>query len=72
MDRNSGKTVKRVHTDSAKEFLVMRRNLKSIEIVHTTTSVHTPEFNGLAERMYRTLLDKVRTMLNEAVMLNSF
>jgi hypothetical protein len=41
--------------------------------IHITRSApYTPESNGIAERMNRTLLETIRTMLSQAEMSNMF
>lgn len=72
LDRNAKESVERVHTDNAKKFIEMKKTLRKVGISYTTTSAHTPESNGLAERMNRTLLDKVRALLKEAGMPDRF
>lgn len=54
----------RVHTVNGTEFLLMRSEMEGLGIIFTTSSAHTPQFNGLTERMNRTLIDKARSMLN--------
>lgn len=59
--------VRRLLTDNAKEFLSkrMKKWLSDKGIVHEKTSLHSPESNGKAERLNRTLLDMARTMMQE-------
>lgn len=65
-NHNSEEPVKRVHGDNAIEFLVMKEELDKMGIELTTTSVHTPESNGLSRRMNRKLMDKTLSLLQEA------
>lgn len=65
IDRNAMKSVKRVRSNNAKTFLAMKAMLKKKEIISTTASAHTSESNRVSERMNRTLLDKVRSMLKK-------
>lgn len=68
VERNTGRTVKRIHTDGAKEYKAMEKPLKTRGIRSTYSSAYTPQSNGLAERMNRTLLNKTRSMLKCAGM----
>lgn len=62
------KEIKRVITDggggfASKEF---ERLLKDYGIIHIVTTASTPQNNGIVERMNRTLLDKVRTIMSQS------
>ena len=59
--------VRRLRTDNAKEFLSksMKEWLSDKGIIHEKSSPHSPESNGKAERLNRTLLDMARTMMQE-------
>ena len=59
--------VRRLRTDNAKEFLSkhMKEWLSDKGIIHEKPSPHSPESNGKAERLNRTLLDMARTMMQE-------
>lgn len=46
--------------------------LKSKGIHHEKTNVYTPQENGVAERMNRTLVETARAMLSDANLPNSF
>lgn len=72
LERVTGKSVKRVHADNAKEFLSLRTTLKKSGIRLTTSSAYTPTSNGVAERINRTPLDKVWAMIKEAGMKTAF
>lgn len=50
----------------AKKFFSMRKTLKRMSIKPTTTSAHSPESDGFAERMNRTFLDKARAMMKQS------
>lgn len=60
--------VKRLRTDNAKEFLSreFKAWLKEKGIRHELSAPYSPESNGKAERLNRTLLDMARTMLIDA------
>lgn len=55
--------MKQANRDNVKVFLAMRMTLKKMRIDHTTTSAHTHESSEEADRMNRTLLEKVRAMM---------
>lgn len=63
VERNTGNTVKRVFTDSAQEYKALKSELLRTSIRLTFSSAYTPQSNGLAERMNRTLLNKTRSLL---------
>ena len=63
-----GKKIKRLHTDNGMEFCSSEfdeffrdEGIARHQIVH-----HTPQENGVAERMNRTLLERTRCMLLNA------
>ena len=60
--------IKRLRTDNGKEFLSnnFKKWLAAKGILHELTSAYSPESNGKAERLNRTLLDMARTMLLSA------
>lgn len=66
LERMTGTSVKRFHSDQAKEYVALRTHFRQNGIVQTFSSAYTPESNGLAERYNRTLLTKVRAMLVES------
>lgn len=57
--------LKRVRTDNAKEFLseTFRKWLSERGTVHELSSAYSPESNGKAERLNRTLMEIARSML---------
>ena len=69
-----GRSVKTVHSDRGLEFCNKELSEWCARkgIVHQLTCPHTPEQNGKAERLNRTLLDKVRAMLREAQLGNEW
>ena len=68
IEKQTGKQVKRLWTDNGLEFCSNEFNAlcKSEEIVRHLTIRHTPQQNGVAERMNRTIIEKVRYMLSNA------
>ncbi len=59
-----------VHSDLCgplkEESLGVSGYLKTRGIIHQTTMTYTPQQNGKAERLNRTLMEKIRAMLSEA------
>ncbi|KAG8498715.1 hypothetical protein CXB51_005041 [Gossypium anomalum] len=69
-----GKQIKYLRTDNGLEFCSdeFNRLCKSEGIVRHLTVRHTPQQNGVAERMNRTIMEKVRCMLSNANLPKSF
>ncbi|KAH9771320.1 hypothetical protein KPL71_012662 [Citrus sinensis] len=65
VETQTNKKVRRLRTDNGLEFCNKRFDdfCADNEVVRHKTVRHTPQQNGLAERMNRTLIDKVRCML---------
>ncbi|KAH9782268.1 hypothetical protein KPL71_008823 [Citrus sinensis] len=65
VETQTNRKVRRLRTDNGLEFCNKRFNDFCAEngVVRHKTVRHTPQQNGLAERMNRTLIDKVRCML---------
>lgn len=61
----TGKKLKRFHSDNALEYLSLsfKEFLNDIGAIHTNSAPRTPEQNGTAERINRTLINKVRAAL---------
>ena len=57
--------VKVLRTDNAKEFVsvLYESALKESNIVHELTPPYTPEYNGIAERINRTIVESIRSLL---------
>ena len=72
--QQSGKHVVKFHTDGGGEYVVKKLqeyfHLHGIE--HTTTQAHTPQHNGIAERVNRTLFEMARCMLQHAKLGSEF
>lgn len=68
LETQSGKTVQRVRSDNGSEYVnrALDGYFKLKGIKHETTIRFTPEQNGAAERLNRTLLEKVRSMLTDS------
>ncbi|GIM13846.1 hypothetical protein Vretimale_16923, partial [Volvox reticuliferus] len=68
LENMSGRRVKEVRTDRGREFVnkTMGDYFSNKGIIHGTTVGYTPEQNGAAERLNRTLLEKTRAMLAES------
>jgi hypothetical protein len=60
-------SVKRLHTDNGGEYVndFMKEYVDSKGIEHTSTAPYQPQSNGIAERVNRTLMGKVRAMLQK-------
>lgn len=71
-ERHGSESVKRIHSDNAKEYQALAKELKPEGITWTFSSAYTPQSNGLSERMNRTLLNKTRALLKEANMDKDF
>ncbi|GJW03442.1 retrotransposon protein, putative, ty1-copia subclass [Tanacetum coccineum] len=68
VETQTGKKVKKLRTDNGMEFCSNEFNsyCKSEGIVRHYTVPHTPQQNGVAERMNRTIISKARCMLSNA------
>jgi transposase InsO family protein len=64
----TGEVVQRVRTDNGGEYVnkKLEHYFKKQGIVHETTTPYTPEQNGKAERLNRTLVESARAMLHDA------
>ena len=65
VERETGKKVKTLRTDNGMEYCAkyFKDELSRLGIRTERTNVYSPEQNGVAERLNRTLLDSVRTIL---------
>ena len=66
IERKTDVLVKRFHSDNAKEYEALRPYLKEEGIEQSFSTAYTPQSNGLAERYNRTLLDRIRSMIQAA------
>ena len=68
LETQSGERALAVRTDNGGEYVSseLSEYFASRGIVHQKTAPYTPEQNGAAERLNRTLMDKVRPMLADA------
>jgi transposase InsO family protein len=72
-ERQCGKELKALRTDGGGEYeKELDRYLKAMGIHHQVTAPYTPESNGIAERINRTLLEMMRSMLYQANLPNRF
>lgn len=55
------------HPYSAPEFFALRKPLESMGSDLTTAFTYMSQSNGVAERMNRSMMDRMRAMLREAV-----
>jgi hypothetical protein len=64
----SDRRIRTLRTDNGEEYLSdeFKVHLEKCRIKQELTVPHTPQQNGVAERLNRTLLDSVRTMLKHA------
>ena len=71
---DSGNQIGTLRTDNGGEYISIEfaEYLESRHIQHQTTVPHTPEQNGVAERMNRTLLEKARSMIAHADLPKSY
>jgi len=67
-EKESGKQVKRLRTDGGGEYTSKNfaEYLKSEGILTETTTPYTPQSNGVVERANRTIMERVRCMLDDA------
>ena len=65
-ERETGRKMKAVRSDNAKEFLKLDKELEKAGVRIELTAAYTPSQNGVAERLNRTLITKARALLTEA------
>jgi transposase InsO family protein len=68
LETQSGEKLQSVRTDRGSEYRnsTLDSYFKGKGVVHQTTAPYTPEQNGAAERLNRTLMERVRAMLQES------
>ena len=66
LEKGTGRNVKALRSDRGGEYLSgeFQQYLKRRGIYHQLTTAESPEQNGVAERMNRTLVEKARAMMN--------
>lgn len=64
-EADSGKTIKRIHSDNGSEFVNAKTEMLFARehIVHETTAPHTPQQNGRVEREIQSITQMARCML---------
>ena len=69
-----GKSIKAIRSDRGGEYLSQEfdKHLKEYGIVSQLTLLRTPQWNGVFERRNKTLLDMVRSMMNQTTLPTSF
>jgi hypothetical protein len=65
-EKQYGTTIKSIHSDNGGEYTLRENNAKKKGIQVTRAAPYAPESNGIAERMNRTLVEAVRTMLAQS------
>lgn len=68
VERETGKLLKCIHTDNGGEYTsrMFEDYCSEYGIRHQKTVPHTPQHNGVAERMNRTIVERIRSMLSLA------
>ena len=73
VERQTGKKLKCIRTDNSGEYCgPFDEYCREQGIRHQKTPPKTPQLNGLAERMNRTLIERVRCLLSDANLPRSF
>ncbi|GAA0169115.1 hypothetical protein LIER_40709 [Lithospermum erythrorhizon] len=73
VERESGELLKCVRTDNGGEYIgLFDQYCKEHGIRHEQSVPKTPQHNGLAERMNRTIVEKIRCMLSHSNLPRSF
>lgn len=74
VENQTGRKIKAMRSDNGREYVnnEMDEFLKKNGIIHQTSTPHSPEQNGLAERMNRTLIERAKSLLFDAGMQKSF
>jgi hypothetical protein len=74
VELETGQKVRILRSDGGGEYIGKQVNQFLVEkgITHEITTPDTPQQNGVAERMNRTLLDKVRAILTDATLPDSY
>ena len=73
VERQTGKKLKCIRSDNGGEYIgAFDEYCKQQGIRHQKTPPKTPQLNGIAERMNRTLVERVRCMISDAKLSKSF
>ncbi|GJT70449.1 retrotransposon protein, putative, ty1-copia subclass [Tanacetum coccineum] len=74
VENQLGKTIKSLRSDRRGEYMSQEflDHLKDYGIMAHRTPLYTPQHNGVFERINRTLLDMVRSMMSQTTLLKSF
>ena len=73
VERGTGKKLKCIRTDNGGEYCgSFDAYCREHGIKHQKTPPKTPQLNGLAERMNRTLVERVRCLLSDAKLSKTF
>lgn len=67
-ERKFGCRIKQIHSDGGGEYISLIPYLNNKGIESNITPAYTPELNGIAERMNRTLVESTRAILSHANM----
>lgn len=73
-ERQTGKKLKILRSDNGREYVngAMKASMRRDGVRHQKTCPYSPEQNGTAERMNRTIMERVRSMLNDAKLPKEF
>nr|GEW42312.1 retrotransposon protein, putative, Ty1-copia subclass [Tanacetum cinerariifolium] len=74
VENQLGKTIKSLRSDRGGEYISQKflDHLKDHGIITHRTPLYTPQHNGVSERINRTLLDMVRSMMSQTTLPKSF
>ncbi|GJU45696.1 retrotransposon protein, putative, ty1-copia subclass [Tanacetum coccineum] len=74
VENQLGKTIKSLRSDHGGEYMSQEflDHLKEHRIIAHRTPPYTPQHNGVSERINRTLLNMVRSMMSQITLLKSF
>lgn len=74
VENQTGKKIKMLRTDNGTEYVNkdFQDTLAKSGIIHQRSVPHTPEQNGLAERVNRSIVEKIRCLLFDGQLSKSF
>lgn len=61
-----GATISKIHSDGAKEYVALQKDLGGVVGDNSFSPPHTPELNAIAERINRTMVEAARSSLLQA------